>query len=313
MPSHNGGNGSFFNIQVYGVVSNNVSGQTGGMFAGLATTMTVSNCTSYADVYGIATVGGILGSLGTSATIEDSHAYGRIEGSGNNIGGLVGALGGGTIFQCSAHGDVHQGSGDYGGGLVGVISPSGTVRESFATGDVTSQSESGGLVGGTVNSGAALMIDSYCTGNVGGSYSGNRQGGFMGEYARFAGGTHIIENCYSTGDVGSGSGGGFSGQMSSGGGTISNCFAAGGTIANSSAGFQVSGGVIYNCFWTNSATSDGVATKVGNESYFYVAANAPIDEWDTASIWCLDGDSLPCLRWDENCCPPPTGAVIIFE
>ena len=318
MPSHNGGNGSFFNIQVYGVVSNNVTGGTGGMFGGLGTTMMVSNCTSYADVYGIASVGGISGSLGGSGTIKTSHAHGLVEGSGQSVGGLVGALGGGTIFQCSAHGEVNQGSGDYGGGLVGQIGGGGTIRECFSTGDVNSQSESGGLVGGTVGGGAGttLMIDSYATGDVGGSYAGDRKGGFMGEYGRF-GSEHIIENCYSTGDMNSSAGGGFAGEGSTGGSIISNCFAAGGTIANSTAGFSLpaqSGTThFYNNFWTNSATSDSFATKVGNASHFHDKANPPVDTWDSDSIWYISGSSLPCLRWQEDCNAPPQGMMLLFQ
>ena len=108
-------------------------------------------------------------------------------------------------------------------------------------------------------------------------------------------------------------GGGFTGQDVSGNDFISNCFASASINANSSAGFSVSAGNSANCFWTNSATSDPTATKVGNDSYFYDSANAPFSYWDTTSVWCFDGNSLPCLRWDENCCPPAEGMVIIFE
>jgi len=87
------------------------------------------------------------------------------------------------------------------------------------------------------------------------------------------------------------------------------------TVGLLTAGFAKAGGGlnVANCFYTNNATSDPNATKVGNESYFYSAANAPLDVWDTTTIWCLDGSSLPCLRWDENCCPPAEGMVLIFE
>jgi hypothetical protein len=160
------------------------------------------------------------------------------------------------------------------------------------------------------------MIDSYCTGNVGGSYAGDRKGGFMGEYGRF-GSEHIIENCYSTGDMNSSAGGGFAGEGSTGGSIISNCFAAGGTIANSSAGFSLpaqSGTThFYNNFWTNSAASDSFATKVGNVSHFHDKANPPLDQWDSDSIWYISGSLLPCLRWQEDCEMPPQGSMLLFE
>ncbi len=302
----------FYNCQAYGVITNTQSSYaTGGLIGSAASSVIVSNCVVDVDVYGFGPSGGIIGSMGSTANIKNSHTYGLVNTtSGNDVGGMVGQLAGGTIFQSSAHGEVHQSPGFYAGGLVGEISGSGTIRECFATGDVRSSGEHAGLVGATVSgTDNTLMIDSYATGNAIGSYSGNRTGGFMGEYARFGTG-HIIENCYSTGDMNSGSGGGFSGQMSTSGGIISNCFAAGGTVAGQ--GFHAGNGVVYNSYWTNSASSDSFATKVGNESYFY-AANAPIDEWDTTGVWCLDGSSLPCLRWDENCCPPAEGMVVIFE
>jgi hypothetical protein len=321
-----GSNPSFFNIQVYGVVSNNSSGFTGGMIAN-GSAGTVSNCISYATVYGLGSVGGLAGSA-SGTTIKNSHAYGDVSATSTDAGGLVGLLsGGGVIYQCSAHGDVHKSAGEYEGGLVGRILNGGTVRECFATGDVLRKTgvgiQAGGLVGGTQGSSGAILIeDCYSTGDNPSTqiYSPGRNGGFVAEFGREAGSSsHLINRCYSTGDVGASDAGGFMGRSSSGGGSgvvISNSFQAGSMVANSSGGFAISSGfsvTIANCYWTNSASSDAVATKVGNASHFYDKANSPVDTWDSDSIWYFSSAANPCLRWQDDCNAPPKGSMLLFE
>lgn len=63
-------------------------GSLAGAFSG-----TMTNCVSYADVYGTNTVGGIVGCKGQSMgffTITNCAFYGRVHATGNNVGGIVG-------------------------------------------------------------------------------------------------------------------------------------------------------------------------------------------------------------------------------
>ena len=158
-----------------------------------------------------------------------------------------------------------------------------------------------------------VIEDCYATGNLIGDYAGDRAGGLMGEYGRFASGP-LINRCYSKGDVSAPAAAGFAGESSSGGSMISNAYACGGTIANSSAGFtlpaQSGSTTVGNCYWTNSATSDAFATQVVNEAYFYKSSNPPLDSWDNVNVWYIGGKSDPCLRWHADCNPPPAGTIL---
>jgi len=269
---------------------------------------------------------------GASSIIQDSHAYGDVFGTSLDVGGLVGLLtGDATVYRSSAHGDVSKTAGEYLGGLVGRIVNGGTIRECFATGDVLRPTgvsvQAGGLLGGSEgSSGTTLIEDCYSTGNNPSTfyYSPGRNGGLVGNFGRGASPSpHVINRCYSKGDVASTGGGGFMGIDSSGSrsGIISNSYASGGTIANSSAGFGVFAAqyTIVNCYWTNSATSDsyGGVTKVSNEAYFYNFANAPLDTWDFVNVWGFNGASDPCLQWQSaGCLPavlPDVGTVVIIR
>ncbi len=321
MPAmYTGANPSFFNIHVHGIVSNMTgSGNTGGMIANCSG-VTISNCSANVAVYGGGSVGGLVGTLsGASSVMTGSHAYGDVNGTAGTVGGLIGSLTGGSVYQCSAHGDVFRASGEYVGGLIGGISGACTVRECFATGDVShNTAQGGGFVGLTIGGQTVLIEDCYSTGDNSGSDNGDKNGGFVGSYARTTTGKHVINRCYSAGDVLMASGNGFVGNGGGANGNyVSNSFVSATTVLSSTRGF--SSGLqalnVVNCFWTNSASGVDAsgATKVSNESYFYDTANAPVDGWNSTTIWCFTGDALPCLRWDEDCCPPPKGSVVWFE
>ena len=327
MPSHYAGvRRTFINIHVYGTVSNSAS-YSGGLL-GAVTDVTVSNCTFTGNVFGSGYVGGLIGSMGGASTVEVSTATADVRHSSVGGGGLVGYMGGnGLLYQCSAGGDVTKVTGEYTGGLVGWVNGNATIRECFATGNIIRTShQAGGLVGGTEGAYTILIEDCYSTGDNSSSVvnSPGRNGGFVSNYGRSIGaGNHLINRCYSKGDVGSASAGGFMGRDSGGGNAssviISNSYASGSTVANSSAGFANSSGfgvTIANCYFTNSATSDANATKVANEAYFYDTANAPVDGWDDTTVWFFNGSADPCLRWHADCGappPPPTGTMISLK
>ena len=97
---------------------------------------------------------------------------------------------------------------------------------------------------------------------------------------------------------------------------ISNSYASGSTVANSSAGFAVSAGfgvTIANCYWTNSAASDAIATKVGSEEYFHDDSNPPFETWDSENVWYFSGDADPVLRWAVDIVTAPAGMTVVLR
>ncbi len=124
----------------------------------------------------------------------------------NSVGALVGSAGGsGTINNCYVSGGKITSGGDTAGGLVGFSTIS--IRNSYASIDVTGNTRIGGLVGLIQNS---MVINCFATGNVSGA---DYVGGLVG-----AGNYGVtIENSYAAGRVtttGSSSGGLFGGRAS---------------------------------------------------------------------------------------------------
>ena len=320
---HSGVRATLLNVHVSGTVTSSLP-NTGGLI-GFAPGAFISNCTSSVRVFGATSAGGLIGSMSGSTTVTLCSATGDVDGT-QDSGGLVGLMSGAALlYQCSAHGDVTKSSGEYSGGLVGRIVNGGTIRQCFATGNFINNSaaqQGGCFIGGTEGSSDIFIEDCYSTGDSPSTVtmSPGRNGGFVGNFGRSPGSTtHLINRCYSKGDVGSSIGGAFMGRDSGSGGSgviISNSYASGGTVSNSSAGFAVSAGfnvTIANCYWTNSASSDPIATKVANEAYFYKTANPPVNGWDATTVWFFDGKRDPCLRWHSDCSPPPRGTVFRIE
>ena len=126
----------------------------------------VTDSTASGSVTGNGFVGGLIGEH-FYGNIEGSTAAGPISGT-TAVGGLIGVSVGGTITTSNATGDVTA-SGRGVGGLVGYNYGefSGfTVRESFATGNVTGGDNTGGLVGQNRDD---AIVDSYALGDVDGN------------------------------------------------------------------------------------------------------------------------------------------------
>ena len=172
--------------------------------------------------------------------------------TGNSyVGGLAGYAFG-TITNSYATGDV-SGNSNYVGGLAG-YAYGATITNSYATGDVSGNNKCvGGLAGYTRG---VTITNSYVTGDVSGN--GERVGGLAGD---FSSGT--ITNSYATGDVSGNSNnvGGLAGNASD---TITNSYATGDVNGNNN---YVGGLAGYtNSTITNSyATGDvsGTGTYVG--------------------------------------------------
>lgn len=139
--------------------------------------------------------GGAFGAVTGDTIVQNVAAFGGV--TGVIAGGLAGSVSGNTTVQyCEAHGNVdglHRG-----GGLVGSLSGSSAlVTRSFATGNVTSSSVAGGLVG---RLSSATIEWSYATGDVSATNENSRAGGLVGSAATDLDG-FSVSNAYATGNV----------------------------------------------------------------------------------------------------------------
>jgi hypothetical protein len=137
------------------------AGETGGLIG--TNSGTVADSSADAAVSGFNYAGGLVAY--NTGTIERSHATGAVtlrDGSDGAVGGLVGNNYDGKIDRSFATGAVESsGMNVFGsGGLAGMSS--GTISQSFASGDVTSDSGAGGLVGEA----SGTIEQSYATGAV---------------------------------------------------------------------------------------------------------------------------------------------------
>ncbi|MFT6394307.1 MAG: filamentous hemagglutinin family protein [Methylophilaceae bacterium] len=177
--------GSVNNVHVTGNVTlDGLNNQVGGLL-GICGGCQIYNSSSSANVIGNAYVGGLVGSILTTAyepaTISNSWASGDVNGN-SYVGGLVGLLSGNsslkgdsTVFSrlnnSYATGDVSGNTAI--GGLAGQLDDRVGVYDSYATGDVAATT--GGTAGGLTGSfrSDSKIINSYATGYVsGGTYNG---------------------------------------------------------------------------------------------------------------------------------------------
>ena len=160
----------------------------------------VLDCHATGDVAGINYVGGVVGQS-SGGEVQNSYAEGTVRGS-RSIGGVVGGNSG-LVQNCYSKANVTS-TGDfqdysYAGGVVG--NQTGSVRSSYATGEVKGINYVGGVVGN--NSYNSAVIDCYATGLVEGS---SFVGGVVGaSNANNLSNPTVVQNCYATGSV-SGSG-----------------------------------------------------------------------------------------------------------
>jgi filamentous hemagglutinin family protein len=193
-----------------GLVGGSVTGQYAGALAG-QNSGTVSNSYAAVDVIGTKVAGGLV--YGNIGTIDRSYATGTVSGVAA-AGGLAGVNYGnrpednpdsipgdaiGMISNSYATGNVSGST--LVGGLVGTNQAAATIRNSYATGEVTA---TGGNVGGLAGANEYIITNSYATGSV--TSSGNNVGGLVGKNT--GGSTSLvfsrggaISNSYASGAV----------------------------------------------------------------------------------------------------------------
>ncbi|MCL2100819.1 MAG: hypothetical protein FWH22_03805 [Fibromonadales bacterium] len=265
--------------------------------------VTISNSYAIANVEGTYYVGGLVGyssgSNNCNNIISDSRAMGNVTGENGSVGGLVGYNYYSTITNSYATGNVTGNSdvSDSIGGLVGYIEYS-TITSSYATGKVTGNSlangSTGGLVGSTYSS---TITSSYATGNVTGKVTGpNNVGAFIGNnnvggFVGYNNYNSTIANSYATGSVtGYNNVGGFVGTINNS--TIANSYAAGSVTGNYNVGGFV--GTINNSTTTNSfydRNSSGQNSSSGGigKTAAEMRNKSTYAGWDF-SIWGMSGE-----------------------
>ena len=135
---------------------------------------------------------GILVGHAENSQISNAYTSGTVTSNGNQIGGLVGYLKDSTATNVYSTADVNGAR--YVGGLIG-YSDGSIIEKAFATGKVTAPNgQVGGLIGGMFNGGT--VKNSYATGDVNGEIGG----GLVG-FINNASITYTFDTVYSTSRV----------------------------------------------------------------------------------------------------------------
>ena len=135
---------------------------------------------------------GILVGHAENSQISNAYTSGTVTSNGNQIGGLVGYLKNSTATNVYSTADVNGAR--YVGGLIG-DSDGSIIEKAFATGNVTAPNgQVGGLIGGMFNGGT--VKNSYATGDVNGEIGG----GLVG-FINNASITYTFDTVYSTSRV----------------------------------------------------------------------------------------------------------------
>jgi len=223
---------------------------------------TVEYCISSVAVTGNNSVGGVVGSNESTGQVLHCSASGSITSSGNsNVGGVVGENQY-LVMGCSFTGaSVTAASAQKVGGVVGCNTesvpaiPDAGVENCYATGNVTGQSNVGGVVGENYTTVKNCWAAGDVTGSAG--YIGGVVGENIGEDSK------IEKSYYTTGTVsGINYVGGVAGRNA---GTVTYCYAKGTVIATGNHVGGVVGGnnkVVENCYATGNVTGSGDVSGV---------------------------------------------------
>ncbi|NLB81991.1 MAG: leucine-rich repeat protein, partial [Clostridiaceae bacterium] len=177
------GTGSISNI---GLTNIDITGRdrVGGLVGNIDGTYTINDCYSTGNVTGFCIIGGLVGDACTGSVINYDAGYATIINCSSSahvigqgfVGGLIG-VGKGLIINSYSTGKVVSATQGAGGLMGGAVNS--TITNTYATGDVVGDSFwVGGLVGSVFNSSIA---NSYATGNIVGI---DQVGGLIGGLTR---------------------------------------------------------------------------------------------------------------------------------
>jgi hypothetical protein len=284
--SYDGAGFTISNLQITNLVADGINnvGLFGVVDGGDLSNMIVSSTNT--GVTGTQGTGILVGQL-RSGTITRCQTSGFVSGD-TRTGGLVGDMESGEIFQCSSSATVSP-ERSRAGGLVGIMSDpdregiaaaASSVRESFATGTVTSGSARvGGLVG-SVNE-LASVENSYSTGAVTGA---NRTSSLIG---RLDG---TISFSYATGNVTVTDTDDSGDRLGYVVGELRDTGVLNGVYYDTNINISYEGGTAI----TEAGTAIDISTLDCNDT------SATLDGFDFTSAWnCADG-SWPTLAWQSE-------------
>jgi hypothetical protein len=229
-----------------------------------------------ASVVGSANVGIVVGRSERGARILRCSSEGSVQ-ADNSVGGILGYGNLGPLVSSSASSAKVTSTGkiSWAGGIAGQLSQGVFIFNSYATGPVAGDNNTGGLVG-SIDSGG--VFNSYATGTV--TSTGASADGVGG----FVGGVHgtIYQNCFATGDVTAASSTGvgrFAGEAPYG--TFNNNFNLSTSMCQMGSG-------------TCPADTMGVAKGVAL-SQLQDKSQLPTSAWDFSKTWTAASGQLPSL------------------
>lgn len=175
----------------------------GGMIGRMSGTnnTTITNCHFSGKVKGASGVGGLVGAVEDTAvlTVTESSATGTVTNTANNCGGIVGLVGN-SVEVTDSHFDGDIVVSGYAGGIIGGTgdsAPKCKISRSYSTGTLTaSKAYCGGIFG--VSQGVASgMVVEDCWSSMKLVVAGQQCGGIVG--TTLTGIT--IKNCFASGDI----------------------------------------------------------------------------------------------------------------
>ena len=178
-----------------------------GIVAGsISSTAVIDNVhVHYGHVEGTTDVGGLVGQMGSGTIQNSSYRDGDVSGF-SSVGGIAGSSYGGTLYRVFSKGEIHNhsdstSSGGAFGGIIGLASTGAyTLSESHSAMDISGMNQVGGLVGNDTTSSGSIQ-NSYSTGDI---YSWGGANCYVGGIAgyKMSGGT-ISKTFHTMGGVSS--------------------------------------------------------------------------------------------------------------
>lgn len=301
------------NVNVHITIGNGWSYSIGGAFGEVYTNTTVTNMHVTGNISsnggeGSAEIVGGLGGYvsGAGILIENSTASGNVTGS-KDLGGFIAELvSTATVRNSSATGNVTSvASGLRVGGFIGALGNLGaTVENCFTTGTVIVQIEGGSHIGGFAgnigysgqNSNPVNITGSFSIGTV--TSTGNNVGGFAGQIRDES----TITNSYALGSVsGAEYVGGFVGRINGTNETssIQNAYTIGIVTGNASVGGFAGGsnGTIINSYWNPEISGQETSDGGTARTLTELTQVSNFNGWDFSEVWQIsEGATLPWLR-----------------
>jgi len=288
------------------VISQTTSMRFGGLIGYAIQGSSIINSSATVNVVlhneGFTRAGGLVGELYGASTIVGSYSDGRFH-SNTSVGGLVGRASDSGTFIRNSGSSVDISSTGRLGGFIAILGVDAEITGSYATGNVSCADEGDNscscTIGGFAGWSWGTIKSSFATGNVTTTYgSCDESGGFAGE--QFGG---LISDCYSTGNSrGSyANSGGFAGNQSANA-IIKNCYAAGsvqyrGFFANQR-------GTVESCYFDiDKARTEymgymgdtAVGEVVGKTTAEMLNADT-FEGWDFINVWFMPENDYPKLR-----------------